>query len=103
MRDETGSGAAPDRSARVLAVVDDLFVRARIDAAAEAAGVEVRYVASADEARRLVDGRTVRALLVGMSATRRPWAEIVRDVKADSATRPIFVLAFGPHKNLDLR
>ena len=87
----------------LLAVVDDLFVRSRIDAAAGVAGVDVQYVATAEEARRLVDGRSPRALLVGMAATRQPWADLVRAVKSDPATRSIYVLAFGPHKNLDLR
>src|SRR4051794_7714163 len=87
----------------LLAVVDDLFVKSRIDAAAEAAGVEGRYVASADEVRRLTAGRPALALLVGMAATRRPWADLVRDLKADPATRSTYVLAFGPHKNLALR
>lgn len=87
----------------LLAVVDDLFVRARIDAAAEAAGLEVRYVASADEVRAAHVDRPPRALLVGMAATRRPWAELVRAVRADPATRALYVLAFGPHKNLELR
>jgi CheY-like chemotaxis protein len=87
----------------LLAVVDDLFVRSRIEAAAGLAGVEVQYVASADDVRRLSGGRQPRALLVGMAATRRPWADIVRDVKIDPATQAIYVLAFGPHKNLALR
>ena len=89
--------------ALLLAVVDDLFVRSRIDAAAGVAGVEVRYVSSLDEARAAVQDRPARALLVGMAATRRRWPDLVRQLRADPATRGLYVLAFGPHKNLDLR
>ncbi len=89
--------------APVLAIVDDLFVRSRIDAAAGVAGVEVRYVQSADEARAAVAERPVRALLVGMAATRRPWPTIVQQLRADAAMEDLYVLAFGPHMNLTLR
>ena len=87
----------------LLAIVDDLFVRSRIDAAAGVAGVEVRYVGSIDEVRAAVEERPARAALVGMAATRRRWPELVRQIRADPTTRGLYVLAFGPHKNLDLR
>jgi hypothetical protein len=38
-----------------------------------------------------------------MAATRRPWPDLVREIRADPATSSLYVLAFGPHKNLDLR
>ena len=88
--------------ALLLAVVDDLFVRSRIDAAAGVASVEVRYVGSLDEARAAVQDRPARALLVGMAATRRRWPDLVRQLRADPATRGLYVLAFGPHKSLEL-
>ncbi|MFN8632743.1 MAG: hypothetical protein U0893_02735 [Chloroflexota bacterium] len=96
----SSSESAP---ALLLALVDDLFVRSRIDAAAGVADVEVRYVASAQEVAAAVAERPARALLVGMAATRRPWADVVRQVRADPATARLYVLAFGPHMNLDLR
>lgn len=87
----------------LLAIVDDLFVRSRIDAAAGVAGVEVRYVGSIDEVRAAVEDRPARAALVGMAATRRPWPALVRQIRAEPATHDLYVLAFGPHKNLELR
>ena len=87
----------------LLALVDDLFVRGRIDAAAEACGVEVRYVRSLDDVRDAAKAGPPRTLLVGMAATRRPWADLVRGLKADPELSGIYVLAFGPHKNLGLR
>ena len=91
------------RPTLLLAIVDDLFVRSRIDAAANVAGVEVRYVGSIDEIRAAVEERPARAVLVGMAATRRRWGEIVRQLRSEPLTRGLYVLAFGPHKNLELR
>jgi hypothetical protein len=87
----------------LLALVDDLFVRSRIDAAASVAGVEIRYVGSFEEVRSAVADRPVRAFLVGMAATRRPWPDLLRQVRAEPVTGGLYVLAFGPHKNLQLR
>ena len=91
------------RPTLLLAIVDDLFVRSRIDAAAQAAGVEVRYVGTPDEIRAAVEARPARAALVGMAATRRPWPDLIRQIRAEPATRDLYVLAFGPHTNLGLR
>src|SRR3954468_16312897 len=93
--------ANPDRP--LLAIVDDLFTRSRIDAAAGVAGVEVRYAGSFEKIPAAAAEGPGRGVLVGMASTRRPWPEIVRQLRADDATRGLYVLAFGPHKNLDLR
>jgi hypothetical protein len=89
--------------ALLLAIADDLMVRSRIDAAAGVAQVDVRYVTSFVEVQAAASNAMPRALLVGMAATRRPWPEIVRQVRAEPATAGLYVLAFGPHMNLDLR
>ncbi|HYU17785.1 MAG TPA: hypothetical protein VEQ11_03740 [Chloroflexota bacterium] len=88
----------------ILALVDDLFVSARIDAAARACGRDVRYVRSAADFRSaLRDSRPAAVILVGMAASRLPWDRLVREVKAHRATATTYVLAFGPHKDLELR
>ena len=100
MSDRAGADSTP---ALLLAIVDDLFVKSRIDAAAEVAGVEIRYVGSFGDVQAAVSEREPRAVLVGMAATRRPWPAIVQQLRADPATQGLYVLAFGPHKNLELR
>ena len=92
-----------DDPAPILALVDDLFVSARIDAAARATGREIRYVRSPDEFRSALRTGRPAAILVGMAATRLPWADLIRGAKADPATADTYVLAFGPHKDLALR
>jgi PleD family two-component response regulator len=97
------TGTAVTRGDLLVAIVDDLFVRSRIDAAAGVAGVEVRYAGAFEEIRSALAERPVRAVLVGMAATRRPWPAIVQQIRADDSTRGLYILAFGPHMNLELR
>ena len=87
----------------ILVLVDDLFVSSRIDAAAAATGREVRYVRSPDDFRAALRAGRPALVLVGMAATRLPWADLIREAKADPATADAYVLAFGPHKDLTLR
>ena len=93
----------PAENGPIIALVDDLFVSARIDAAAKVTGREVRYIRSAADFRSVLREATPSAILVGMAATRLPWPELVREAKADPATSAAYVLAFGPHKNLEFR
>ena len=101
--DVDARAAAVSQDGLLLAIVDDLMARSRIDAAAGVAGIEVRYVRSFDDLKSATDQGPTRALLVGMAATRRPWPDLVRQLRADDGTRGLYVLAFGPHKNLGLR
>jgi len=87
----------------VLVLADDLFVRGRIDATARATGQPVRYARSADDARAALREESPRAVLIGLAATRLPWEEIVRALRADPSTAGTYVLGFGPHMDLALR
>ncbi len=91
-----------DGQGSIIALVDDLFVRAKIEAAANATGRAVRYVRSAADFEAAL-AQSPAAILVGMAATRLPWEDLIRRMRADPATAGAYVLAFGPHKNLDLR
>ena len=92
-----------DSQRPILALVDDLFVSARIDAAARATGRQVRYVRSAADFQAALRETAPAAILVGMAATRLPWADLVRQARAEPATAGVYILAFGPHKDLALR
>lgn len=101
-RDSAKAGDAP-RQGPIVVLVDDLFVSARIDAAASATGRSIRYVRSPADFRSALREAAPAAILVGMAATRLPWADLVREAKADPSTAGAYVLAFGPHKDLRLR
>ena len=68
-----------DAQRPILALVDDLFVSARIDATARATGRNVRYVRSAADFRSALREGLPTAILVGLAATRLPWAELIRE------------------------
>ena len=91
-----------DQQGSIVTLVDDLFVRAKIDAAANVTGRAVRYVRSAADFEVAL-AESPAAILVGMAATRLPWEDLIRRIRADPATAGAYVLAFGPHKDLDLR
>jgi CheY-like chemotaxis protein len=88
--------------ARVLAVVDDLMVRSRIEAAARAGAGEVMFPASEVDLDQALE-TTLQLVVVGMAATRKPWPAWIRRIKAHPRGRSIQVIAFGPHRDLALR
>jgi PleD family two-component response regulator len=100
---EPASGSPSEQSGQIVALVDDLLVSSRIDAAARASGREVRYVRSAEDFWSAVGEARPAAVLVGMAATRLPWAKLIGELRRDPSTRSTYVLAFGPHKDLELR
>jgi DNA-binding response OmpR family regulator len=86
---------------RVVVVADDLMVRSRIEAAAPA-DAELSFPRSAAAFEAQLDPAP-NLILVGMAATRLPWSDLIRAARANPASREAPVLAFGPHKNLELR
>ncbi len=86
---------------RVLVVADDLMVRSRIEAAASP-GVELYF------SRNLADFEAALTplpdlVLVGLAATRQPWADLIQLARSRAAAGKLRILAFGPHLDLDLR
>ena len=82
-------------------VADDLMVRSRLEAAAPA-DVELRF------SRNAADFETALTplpdlLLVGLSATRQPWADLIQLARSRAGADGLRILAFGPHRDLELR
>lgn len=75
---------------RVGAVVDDLILFSRIDAAAAAAGATIVRASAPDALPPNLD-----LVLVDWSARRAAWPEAIR------AARPARVVVFGPHTDLE--
>ena len=86
---------------RVVVVGDDLMVRSRIEAAAPEDGT-LSFPRSAQDFAAQLDPPP-DLIIVGMAATRLPWPDLIRAARANPASREVPVLAFGPHKNLELR
>ena len=83
---------------RVLVVADDLMIRSRIEAAAPPETRVVFAQDSADFAAQLQPPPDL--ILVGLAATRLPWADLLRTARARVSTP---IIAFGPHRDLELR
>lgn len=87
----------------IIALVDDLFVVSRIEAAAQPSSIKVHFPASSEEVERLLREDPPALLLVGMAATRLPWEALVRQAKGGASDHVPHVIAFGPHMDLALR
>lgn len=86
-----------------FAIVDDILVRSRIDAAAAAVGARVQYVSSVEQLRMAAAQAAPRRLLVGMTASRAPWEDLIRELRSLPGGGDVQVVAFGPHVQLELR
>jgi CheY-like chemotaxis protein len=86
---------------RIVALVDDLMVRSRIEAAAPP-DAELIFPPNQAAFTRALDPPPA-LIVVGLTASRQPWSELIRASRADPATRAVPVVAFGPHKDLELR
>jgi hypothetical protein len=84
-----------------VVLADDLMVRSRIEAAAPH-DLALLFPASRAEFEAQLDPPP-DLILVGLTATRLPWAELIQAVRSSPAAREVAVLAFGPHRDLELR
>ena len=88
-------------SRRVVALVDNLMVRSRIEASARGE-VEVLFPDTRDEATQQLDPLP-DLILVDMVTTKLPWVELIRAARARAGDQPLPIVAFGPHMDLELR
>jgi DNA-binding NarL/FixJ family response regulator len=89
------------RRRRIVALVDDLMVRSRIEAATPA-DTEVTFPTDSSTFAATLEPPP-DLIVVGMAATRRPWPELLRTARDHPASCGVPVVAFGPHKDLELR
>jgi len=86
---------------RVVVLAEDLMVRSRIEAAAPAEAALV-FPGSRSEFEAQLDPPP-DLILVGLTATRLPWADLIQVARGHPTAQNVTVLAFGPHKDLELR
>lgn len=86
----------------LVTIVPNLLFATRIEDAARAAGAAVfTPIDHAAFLTALRDG--ARLVIVDSSAENVPWMEWVRAAKDDPSTEAVPILAFGSHKDVDLR
>ena len=83
---------------KVLALVRDLLLRSRIDAVADALGVEVGYASSVDKVPGRCAGLDPAAVFVDLSDANFPADEIAREVKAAAPNARL--VGFASHVDL---
>jgi len=86
----------------IIMIVPNLMFATRIEDAARAAGAAV--LSPIDQAAFLTALRDgARLAIIDASADNVPWMEWVRAAKDDPAAEVVPILAFGSHKDLELR
>ena len=86
----------------LVMIVPDLMFATRIEDAARSAGTAV--FSPIDQAAFLTALRNgARLVIVDSSAKNVPWLEWIRAAKDDPSTEAVPILAFGSHKDVELR
>jgi CheY-like chemotaxis protein len=84
----------------LVACVDDLFFRSKIEATARHLNVPVSFTEAKDLAKSCRDGKCAAALL-DLSANGNPL-DVVAELRKDAATRDLPIIGFLSHVDRDL-
>jgi len=84
----------------IVACVEDLFFRSKIDATARHLSVPVRFV-TCEELPRACQEKGIAAALIELSAPGEPL-EAVRAIRSQDTTKEVPVIAFLSHVNREL-
>lgn len=85
----------------IVALVDDLMFRSRIQAAARVASVDVRFVTSPDAAVRLIQDHAPSLVIADLNATRIAPLQVVAELKADPSLGSTAIVGFVSHVDAD--
>jgi CheY-like chemotaxis protein len=85
----------------IVALVDDLMFRSRIQAAARGVGVDVRFVTTPDAAVRLIQDHAPALVLADLNAARIAPLQVVAELKADPALAATRIVGFVSHVDAD--
>lgn len=89
--------------ANVVAVIDDLFFVAKVQAAARQAGVSLTSVRAADFALEGLRPQKPALVIVDLNTTSADAVELVRQLKADGELAAIPVIGFFSHVQVELQ
>ncbi len=84
----------------LVACVDDLFFRSKIEAASRHLNVPLRFTGAGELAETCRDGKTA-AVLLELSANGNPLG-VVTELRGDAATRELPIIGFLSHVDRDL-
>lgn len=84
-------------SGTIVALVEDVMFQQRLESAAEAVGMAVRYPAPTDAPVDFLVASQPRLIVVDLQTRVPRWQDWVLAAKTSPATRKMPILAFGPH------
>ena len=84
----------------LVACVDDLFFRSKIEATARHLNVPLRFTDAKDLAKTCREGKTA-AVVLDLSANGNPL-EVVAELRKDPATQDLSIIGFLSHVDRDL-
>lgn len=85
----------------IVALVDDLMFRSRIQTAAQGVGADVRFVASPDAAISLIHDHAPAFVIADLNAVRLETLRVVAEVKADPSLASTVIVGFVSHVDAD--
>ncbi len=85
----------------IVAIVDDLMFRSRIQAAARGVGADVRFVASPEAAVSLIHDHAPAFVIADLNATRLSPLRVTAEIKADPSLASTVIVGFVSHVDTD--
>lgn len=87
----------------VLAVVTDLFFKAKINGAAKQAGAEMRYARSCEQALALARECRLRLAIIDLNAAACDPLGLIADLKTDQELQSVPLIRFVAHVDTKLQ
>jgi CheY-like chemotaxis protein len=87
----------------IIALVDDLFFASKIRAVAEAVGVTVRFARSNEQALHAAEASKPDLIIVDLNSQSADAIAFASEAKADEALRPVPLLGFFSHVQVELQ
>jgi CheY-like chemotaxis protein len=81
----------------IVALVDDLMFRSRIQTAAKGVGADVRFVASPEAAVSLVRNHAPVVVIADLSASRLSPLDVIAELRADPSLASTRIIGFVAH------
>lgn len=93
----------PQKSKKILAVVDDLFFVVKIHDAAKRSGLECEFVKTAEEVLGKARREPPLLIVVDLNARLVKAVELIVSLRAEESLKRVSIIAFVSHLEADLK
>lgn len=87
----------------IIAVVDDLMFRSKIQAAALELSIDVTYPKNEEELKETLAAKPTSLIIFDLGARSQDVLSIIKLIKTNEKTRSTLVISFFPHVNEELK